>query len=620
MDNKFPGPNNRQQLLDSLRPPIGYKLEYAIGTSFSLDLFTLLTVPLAFTFFDFEDSNGKPITDPIVLLEALRRYADKIKIFCQAGHTNEAKDIPLMHVHLENSVIMVKAPNKTGVFHPKIWLLRFENNKKEVFYRFMCLSRNLTFDKSWDTILIMEGELQDRHKAYAANHPLGDFIKILPNLALNKLSQIDKQKIRQVQKEIRKTKFELPEGFSDYQFFHFGIDDYEGFPEYKKIDKIAVISPFVDSGFIKELTQQIDSPTVIISRSECLQELQKSDLSIFKKVYNLSEYADPEREDGNNDQTQNETEKPIQLDGLHAKTYIIESGWDAFILTGSANATTAAFHHNVEFMTELTARKSEFGIDKLLGEEKGMTTFRDLLEEFRFIDQDNNKNADEEKLNYEADNLWRLVVDSDLKINVTKSSNDNLYKYSIIQNKPLKFGNNIKITCRPITLNENYSINLVSRVSADFELSIETISSFIVFEAIINKYGLQKIRRFVLNLPLIGAPDNRFAAILKHTLKDKAHVMRLLLLILDVTDPETGINSQSLRKLVKNDDAKNSYVLEQALFETLIKTLSNNPEMIEHFQKTIEQLNTTPEGTALIPDGLDEILKPIMDARKESIK
>ena len=63
----------RSLLLDNLRPPPGYHLRRAIGTSFTLDLIALLTAPLAFTFFDAHDDDGAPVADPVALLEALAK-------------------------------------------------------------------------------------------------------------------------------------------------------------------------------------------------------------------------------------------------------------------------------------------------------------------------------------------------------------------------------------------------------------------------------------------------------------------------------------------------------------------------------------------------------------------
>ena len=79
------GTRERTLLLDSLRPPAGYRLRRAVGTSFTLDLIALLTAPLAFTFFDAHDEDGAPVADPVALLEALRRHAEKVSLFCQAG-------------------------------------------------------------------------------------------------------------------------------------------------------------------------------------------------------------------------------------------------------------------------------------------------------------------------------------------------------------------------------------------------------------------------------------------------------------------------------------------------------------------------------------------------------
>ena len=78
-------PTEREQLLEALRPPGGYDLDAAIGTTFSLDLLTLLTLPIGFASFDWQDDSGRPTAEPMALLEAVRRYAERMTIFCQAG-------------------------------------------------------------------------------------------------------------------------------------------------------------------------------------------------------------------------------------------------------------------------------------------------------------------------------------------------------------------------------------------------------------------------------------------------------------------------------------------------------------------------------------------------------
>ena len=41
-------PDERQHLLELLRPPAGCKLDVAVGTTFSLDLISALMLPLSF--------------------------------------------------------------------------------------------------------------------------------------------------------------------------------------------------------------------------------------------------------------------------------------------------------------------------------------------------------------------------------------------------------------------------------------------------------------------------------------------------------------------------------------------------------------------------------------------
>src|SRR5437764_1178797 len=54
------GPHDRRLLLDAVRPPEGYVLDFAVGTTYSLDLLALLTAPLAFTLLDCQDADGRP--------------------------------------------------------------------------------------------------------------------------------------------------------------------------------------------------------------------------------------------------------------------------------------------------------------------------------------------------------------------------------------------------------------------------------------------------------------------------------------------------------------------------------------------------------------------------------
>ena len=169
-------PVGRRLLLDVLAPPDGYSLDHGVGTTYTLDLLALLRVPLAATTLPWSGSGGGPVNNPFALLTALRRNAGRISLFCHAGATKvPANHIPLL-AFLESSVHPVTPPTRGGVFHPKCWLLRFapEHEDEPVRYRLLVLSRNLTFDRSWDVALALDVELLGREDALVpelARHP-----------------------------------------------------------------------------------------------------------------------------------------------------------------------------------------------------------------------------------------------------------------------------------------------------------------------------------------------------------------------------------------------------------------------------------------------------------------
>ncbi len=52
-------------------------------------------------------------------------------------------------------------------------------------FRLLCMSRSLTFDRSWDTILRLEGEPSD-----TVRHPeLRGFVEVLPAMAAGQCGQ-----------------------------------------------------------------------------------------------------------------------------------------------------------------------------------------------------------------------------------------------------------------------------------------------------------------------------------------------------------------------------------------------------------------------------------------------
>jgi hypothetical protein len=112
-------------------------------------------------------------------LRAVREMAARLTVFCQAGAIHVPAEWRDAFLWLEASVVQVRPVATRAVFHPKLWLLRFENQDGAVRYRLLVLSRNLTYDRSWDVIAQLEGPVIDRQNAIRENAPLVQFVKAL---------------------------------------------------------------------------------------------------------------------------------------------------------------------------------------------------------------------------------------------------------------------------------------------------------------------------------------------------------------------------------------------------------------------------------------------------------
>ena len=105
-------PYDRFLLSDALRPPPGYSLDYALVTTYSLDLVSLLTAPIALARFDWEDANDGGRPDPLMLLESVRRCSDRFAVFCEPGRISVPSDQHLLFAMLEPIVHEVRAPKR----------------------------------------------------------------------------------------------------------------------------------------------------------------------------------------------------------------------------------------------------------------------------------------------------------------------------------------------------------------------------------------------------------------------------------------------------------------------------------------------------------------------------
>ncbi len=652
-------PDSRQLLHELLRPPAGFRFDRAIGTTFSLDLLALMTMPVSFSLFDRQNEDRRN-PDPLALLHAIREHASRMHIFCQAGQIAVPKRYHLLFAHLEDSVIEVCPPNEQGVFHPKLTVLRFVSDttslpkehpdyqdlESPVHYRLLCGSRNLTFDHSWDTMLVLEGDLlPNRKRGFSRNRPLGHFVETLPELAVRPLDRGIPKICQQVANELRRVEFQPPEGFDDFDFWPLGMDNRQSWPFPERMDRLLVMSPFLSDSLLNDLETRLHDP-VLISRQETLDEVRPDALDGFLPFVLHPTAEEPTRsmDDEGGEESENSSVKteegaqPDPLTGLHAKLYVADCGKDAHVFTGSANATHAAFSSNVEFLVELRGPRKRFGVQTLVRPEetraeKGPQAihFDNLLERYQRSPQTEDPDPDLQKAEQRADQIRRQIARAGLAIRVEaleSNGEDSRFRMTIGQSpgpdSVIKF-EGAKVHCRPIRLQNHQAIPLtqvLAKNGAVFKpVSFEAISAFVEFriEVRIGKANCQTY--FVLNLPLHGTPEDRDQRLLSGLLANREQLIRYLLLLLAEDEQDLRTLTDLFDSSGNGEDPRNTQdQMGLPLLEPILQALERKPERLDQIARLVEDLSRNEHGRALLPDGFLEMWKPIWEVRKEARK
>lgn len=630
-------PRHRSLLLESLRPPPGYRLGRAIATTYTLDLLALLTAPLAFTFFDWEDVDGRPSANPLALLEAVRRHARKLHVFCQGGSMHVPRHGQVLIAHLESSIVEVGAP-RGGVFHPKVWAVRFDpeaGSADPVRFRLLVGTRNLTFDRSWDTQLQLEGQLTTPRRPIARNRPLASFMAALPELALHGAPPDAKSAATEIADDLLHVEWELPEKVDEIEFLPLGIGD-SSWPFTDGRQRL-VMAPFLDARFLQRFgSERADG--VVISSAESLQAAEGG-LGPFGERFTLTEGADDEEhievegdasESLEVDADEARVVETDRLRGLHAKLFLIDDGRRTQVFTGSANGTMAAFERNVEFLVRLDASKWAMGIEALLGrQEKG--TLLDLLEPWESSEVEDDPDEDvRRRLEQAAEEARRTIGEANLWLEARSivrgdeggttreasaiSEADAAFRLEVHGDFPV-LQSSIQLRVWPAVLPPMAAAALEEGPPhATFDVSLGSATAFLAFEVTAKEGGLEHTLRFARRLRLEGLPDDRDEQLLRILLKDRETVTRLLYLLLSPDE----ISTEAMTDFVTGGgSAWRPSEFGLPLFEPLVTALARSPEALEAVERLVADLSRTKEGQDLLPEDFDELWNAVCSAREE---
>ncbi len=382
--------NDRLSYSELLRPDAGYTLDFAVGMTYSLDLEALLGVPVSLGLLD--DADEGNLRSPLYILEAIRKSADRIALFCNAGGIKLPDNIQIVYSLLENSVFQVK-PKNNGNFHPKIWVLKYSREGSPAYIKLLVMSRNLTFDSSIDISAALRGTIEA--ETSEKNRPLADLLNYISKFAGNKKSLI----VSLAEDVLKVNAFEVSSPFDDYDFFPLGIPGYSGkdFPLFdSKIDMFAV-SPFLSDETIQRMTDFKGNKSLITRKSSVTPTVMKS----FDHVYVTKDIL-------------SDNEYGAKQD-IHAKIYYTTTPNGNYLYLGSANASQNAFNYNVECLLRLRYKLWHMGYRSFSSDiiPTENCPYEELVEIPEFQAEDNRKKEIDKALREAVYAIKRAAVSAD---------------------------------------------------------------------------------------------------------------------------------------------------------------------------------------------------------------
>lgn len=579
-------PDGRAVLLDALRAPDGYQLDYAVATTFTLHLDTALSVPLSFLPRRLAESG-----DPIALMEAVRSAADRLDVFHQAGMVSMPPSRSPIFSFLEPVLHAVRRPKAGHLFHPKLWALRYRNEEDDVRMRLLVPSRNLTADRSWDLCLQLDGWLGARPSRQ--NKPVVDLVRALPGLSLAPLLPERLSRLEQLAADLHRTEWELPENIDELSFDVLGLgkrlpdDFFVG-------DNHVVISPFCTDDGLATVTG--GRPAKVISRQESLDGLQATTLGRHKAF--VLDPLTSEVEDRGDGAAPTAT----GLTGLHAKCYVLTHNRKAWIRVGSPNATEAAFGGNVEVLVSLVGSASKLGVAALLSEDGPL---RGILAEHS--PQPPTQDDDT------AQRLDHLLIDLASQ-RFTATVQPYGERYLIDLEGPVLSGapKDTRLTAGLVTVPElAVALTVGQPVHATFSpLEIDDICAFVVITA---TAGDVKASAVVL-AELVGAPTDRLDEIVARQVDTLEKFLRFLALLLGMGQPAWALvaGQQGAGRT-----AASSSFEAPGLLELLMRALVEHPDRLDDLERLVDKLRSGTTGGAVLPPGFAEIWDVVDAVRQE---
>jgi hypothetical protein len=588
----FKPTSDRLDYSQILAPPAGYETVFAVGTTYSLDLDALIGACIALGLSESTDSALKD--NPLYLLEALRKTSDKLLIFCEAGQIKAPGISNKLHLLLEKMVVEI-VMKKTKSFHPKLWVVKYENAMKDTLYRCVVLSRNLTFDRSWDVSVCIEGKPFSEANSDKTK-PLSDFLIALTKLVnRHDIHKIKKKSLLSLGTELLNAEFRLESKiFTDFSFCPLGTPGYSKAQSglFKSYNEMLLISPFLSSIIVSEfntLALTSPQPNTLITRKTELAKLKPEAVSKFNLFVMKDMVIDGEESfsEGDNDDKQSQD--------IHAKLYLKTKYSDSELFIGSLNATTSAINGNIEFMLKLSGKRRNINVEALKRDLFGADDRNNPFEQVELNDHIETTTEDTENLDVIIKSICRLksnakVLDTGAPYSVELSFSGH-HQYDNVFISPL--------------MKPGMEKKLAAAIRFD-NLDLLQLSEFYF----IRVTGIETSIRRVIKINTENMPDNRESMIANSIIRNKSDFIKYITFIL---------GDNYLISMHENANQSRSFKFDHqapvpSLYEKMLKAAVHSPGKLDEIKQILELITDDSK----IPDGFKELYDLFMRVVKKN--
>jgi hypothetical protein len=374
------------------------------------------------------------------------------------------------------------------------------------------------------------------------------------------------------------------------------------------------VSPFLTGGAIGALTRRRRG-SILVSRPEEIDRVGSKALAHLAERLVLASDANAAPADVDAaDDAGNATAPGDRLIGLHAKVYVADAGWQGRLWTGSANATDAAFHGNVEFLVELGGRKRDCGVDATIGDRTGRIGLRNIVEPYEAGRADERPKTEEELVAERLDALRRAIGGLHYEALCGQAA-DGRWTLSL-EGEPVTgtladldlSGTEMQVWPATVGAGAGRTPELRERLSASFDLSEEGVTPYFGVSLAAGPLSV----RFAVIAELTGAPEGRAERVLASILSDRASLIRFLLLLLGNLDEALDTSEQGIGAAGHGEWL--TAFETGALLEPLVRAYARDPDRLRDIERVLGEIARSGHGDGLLPAGWDAIWTPIAAA------